>query len=186
MLAPMTYPRSQLIPPGSPGTFHCVSRCVRRAFLCGADSYTGQCFEHRRQWVENRLYELADVFAVAIWGYAVMSNHLHVVVQTLPEAVETWSDDEVASRWMRLFSRQDVDDQMRSDALAGNADRIVVLRRRLSDLSWFMRCLSEPIARRANREDGCKGRFMSMDGRYAGFAGAKTGLGGSIQVPSLA
>ena len=164
MIAPMTYPRSLLVPPGSPGTFHCVSRCVRRAFLCGADSYTGRSFEHRRGWVEGRLHELADVFAVAIWGYAVMSNHLHVVVQTLPEAVQSWSDEEIAGRWMRLFSRQDVDDQIRAQVLAGNADRIAVLRGRLSDLSWFMRCLSEPIARRANREDVCKGRFW--EGRF--------------------
>ena len=186
MLVLMTCARSLLIPPGSPGTFHCVSRCVRRAFLCGADSDTGQSFEHRRRWVEDRLHELADVFAVAIWGYAVMSNHVHVVVQTLPEAVEGWSDDEVATRWTRLFSRQDADEQLRAEVLAGNADRIATLRSRLSDLSWFMRCLSEPIARRANREDSCKGRFMSMDGRYAGFAGAKTGLGRSIQVSSAA
>ncbi len=164
MLITMTYARSQLIPPGSPGTFHCVSRCVRRAFLCGADSYTGQCFEHRRQWVEDRLHQLADIFAVSIWGYAVMSNHLHVVVQTQPEAVEGWSDEEVAVRWVRLFSIQETDDQMRAEVLAGNADRIAVLRGRLADLSWFMRCLSEPIARRANREDSCKGRFW--EGRF--------------------
>jgi hypothetical protein len=55
----MTYARSQLIPTGSPGTFHCVSRCVRRAFLCGEDRYRGQSFEHRRQWVEDRMQELA-------------------------------------------------------------------------------------------------------------------------------
>jgi len=72
----MTYARSILIPPGSPATFHCVSRCVRRAFLCGEDRFTGKSFEHRRQWVEDRLHALADVFGIAVWGYAVMSNHL--------------------------------------------------------------------------------------------------------------
>ena len=72
--------RRQLIPTGSPGIFHCVSRCVRRAFLCGQDKYSGQSFEHRRQWVKDRLHELAEIFAVSIRGYAVMSNHLHVGV----------------------------------------------------------------------------------------------------------
>jgi hypothetical protein len=64
MLHPMTYARSILIPPGSPGTFHCVSRCVRRAFLCGEDRLTGRSFEHRRQWVEDRIHELAGIFGV--------------------------------------------------------------------------------------------------------------------------
>ena len=103
----MTYARSILIPKGSAGTFHCVSRCVRRAFLCGEDRLTGRSFEHRRQWVEDRIHELAGIFGVAIWGYAVMSNHVHVVVQTLPDAVAGWSDAEIAERWMRLYPRRD-------------------------------------------------------------------------------
>jgi len=76
----MTYARSILAPPGSPGTYHCVSRCVRRAWLCGEDQGSGRSYEHRQQWVEDSIAEPAEVFAVAVWGYAVMSNHLHVVV----------------------------------------------------------------------------------------------------------
>ncbi len=164
MLCPMTYARSMLIPKGSAGTFHCVSRCVRRAFLCGEDRLTGRSFEHRRQWVEDRIHELAGIFGVAIWGYAVMSNHLHVVVQTLPEAVARWSDDEVAKRWTRLYPPQDQNAGMQVEVLAGNAKRIKDVRERLAHLSWFMRCLAEPIARAANREDTCKGRFW--EGRF--------------------
>ena len=99
--------RSILIPRGSPGAFHCVSRCVRRGFLCGEDRLTGRSSEHRRQWVEDRIHELAAILGVAIWGYAVMSNHVHVVVQTLPDAVAGWSDAEIAERWMRLYPRRD-------------------------------------------------------------------------------
>jgi REP element-mobilizing transposase RayT len=160
----MTYARSILIPRGSPGTFHCVSRCVRRAFLCGEDRFTGRSFEHRRQWVEDRIHELAGIFGVAIWGYAVMSNHLHVVVQILPEAVSRWSNADIVERWMRLYPRQDQNPEMRAQVLAGNAERVAVLRERLSNLSWFMRCLVEPIARAANKEDICKGRFW--EGRF--------------------
>lgn len=160
----MTYARSLLIPAGSAGTFHCVSRCVRRAFLCGEDALTGRSFEHRRQWVEDRVHFLAEIFGVAVWGYAVMSNHLHVVVQTLPQAVAGWSDAEVATRWVQLFPREDVNPEWRAGLLASNPEKLAVLRSRLSDLSWFMRCLAEPIARAANREDICKGRFW--EGRY--------------------
>ncbi len=74
-----------LIPKGSPGTFHFVSRFVRRAWLCGEDRESGRSYEHRRQWVEDRIGELAEIFAVAVWGYAVMSNHLHVVVEVMPQ-----------------------------------------------------------------------------------------------------
>jgi REP element-mobilizing transposase RayT len=77
----MGYPRSQLVSPGTPGTFHCVSRCVRRAFLCGDDAATGRCFDHRKAWVEARLLELAEVFSISVLAYAVMSNHLHVVLR---------------------------------------------------------------------------------------------------------
>ncbi|MDP1698806.1 MAG: hypothetical protein Q8L45_13645 [Xanthomonadaceae bacterium] len=160
----MTYPRNQLVPPGSTGIYHCVSRCVRRAFLCGKDRYSGQSFEHRRQWVEDRMQQLADVFAVSLWAYAVMSNHLHVVVQVLPDVAAQWTDEEVAERWIRLFPKAEQEAKLRVQALIANPERLVLLRSRLSDLSWFMRCLSEPIARRANAEDHCKGRFW--EGRF--------------------
>ena len=99
----MTTARSLLIPPASAGTFHCVQRCVRRAFLCGQDRYTGQSFEHRKHWVEQRIALLAESFAVAIHAYAVMSNHLHLVLQIEPAATGTWSDIDVANRWVRVF-----------------------------------------------------------------------------------
>ena len=137
---------------------------MRRAFLCGEDRLTGRSFEHRRQWVEDRIHELAGIFGVAIWGYAVMSNHLHVVVQILPEEVSRWSNAEIVERWMRLYPRQDQNPEMRAEVLAGNDERIKELRERLSNLSWFMRCLVEPIARAANRKDICKGRFW--EGRF--------------------
>ena len=67
----MAYPRSQLVSDEEPGFFHCVSRCVRRAFLCGFDQQTGKDFEHRRQWIEDRIFKLAQCFAVSVYAYAV-------------------------------------------------------------------------------------------------------------------
>jgi REP element-mobilizing transposase RayT len=98
----MTYPRSHLDDPEAPGFYHCISRCVRRAFLCGEDELPGRSFEHRKQWVEVRLLEVAEVFAVGVYAYAVMSNHLHVVVYVDPSATLAFSPAEIAQRWVRL------------------------------------------------------------------------------------
>ena len=163
----MTQPRSQLVPPGADGLYHCVQRCVRRAFLCGVDRYTGASFEHRKAWVEQRLTLLTECFAVSIHAYAVMSNHLHLVVQLVPDTAASWSEAEVAARWVRLFPpRQDSDAAVEAKCmrLIADPERLQIIRARLSDLSWLMRCLAEPIARQANREDHCKGRFW--EGRF--------------------
>ncbi|MFT5449209.1 MAG: REP element-mobilizing transposase RayT [Gammaproteobacteria bacterium] len=163
----MAYPRHLLVPVDEAGTYHCVSRCVRRAFLCGEDTVTGRSFEHRRQWVESRIIELANIFAVAIHAYAVMSNHFHLVLEINPTATEQWSDEEVAARWLTLTISTDDQApplQTRINALAEQSERLTVLRQRLGSLSWFMRYLKEPIARRANREDKCSGRFW--EGRF--------------------
>lgn len=166
----MGYARSLLIDPSVPGVYHCVSRCVRRAFLCGSDALSGRNFDHRKQWIEDRLLALAEIFSASVLAYAVMSNHVHVVVRMDPESALRWSDAMVAERWATLFpisSNRESPIQNhvgRVDALLANPERVRVLRQRLGNLSWFMRCLSEPIARRANREDECSGRFW--EGRF--------------------
>jgi len=112
---------------------------------------TRRDFSHRKAIVERRILALGKLFSVGIYAYAVMRNHLHVVVELIPQVAAAWSADEVAARWCRLYPRQNQDTNARHEVLAGNACRIKVLRGRLGDLSWFMRRLAEPIARRANR-----------------------------------
>jgi REP element-mobilizing transposase RayT len=163
----MTRPRSELVSVNAEGAYHCVQRCVRRAFLCGTDAYTGRSFEHRKDWIETRIRLMAECFAVAIEAYAVMSNHLHLVLRMDPGTAARYADQEIATRWVRLFPprepSQSAIDSKRQRLLADPA-RLETIRSRLGSLSWLMRCLVEPIARRANREDGCKGRFW--EGRY--------------------
>lgn len=65
----MGLPRKSLISLDTTPYYHCVSRCVHRAFLCGRDERTGQCFEHRRQWIEDRLLELTKIFALVLSGF---------------------------------------------------------------------------------------------------------------------
>ncbi|MGK0404360.1 MAG: REP element-mobilizing transposase RayT [Alcanivorax borkumensis] len=137
---------------------------MRRAFLCGKDHYSGQDYEHRRQWVVDRLAVLAEVFAIDLCAYAVMSNHYHLVVRINQQQALGWSDREVAERWMQLFSGPLIVKRWlkgeTKDAEDLKAQEIVdTWRERLHDLGWFMKCLNEHLARKANEEDCCKGRF---------------------------
>jgi hypothetical protein len=95
----MTQARRQLVDPNHAGTFHCVNRCVRRSWLCGIDAYTKDSFEHRKLWVEQRILELGGIFACGIYSWAVMSNHLHLLVHMNPDASNAWTAEDVAARW---------------------------------------------------------------------------------------
>ena len=90
------YARKEIVDETVVGIYHCVSRCVRRAFLCGIDRYTGKNFDHRKGWMQERLEELAAIFAVDVLGFSVMSNHIHVLLRNRPDVAESWSDEEVA------------------------------------------------------------------------------------------
>ena len=161
--------RGEYLDPQTIQITHVVSRCVRRAFLCGTDPVSGNCFEHRRQWIQDRLEFLASVFAVDCLTFAVMSNHFHLILRNRPDIVRGWSDQEVARRWLRLCPPRcngiptkptDSDIAM----IINDARRIAELRIRLSDVSWWVRMTTEKIARQANREDECTGRFW--EGRF--------------------
>ncbi|MGY0216269.1 transposase [Endozoicomonadaceae bacterium StTr2] len=101
----MTQARRALIDPETTPYYHCMARCVRKAFLCGEDHLTGKNYEHRRQWVVDRLEALVDIFAIEVCAYAVMSNHYHVVLHINKDPAERWSRDEVLSRWTSLLKR---------------------------------------------------------------------------------
>ena len=163
----MTYPRAHLVDQKNGGYYHCTSRCVRRAFLCGLDRLTGRSFEHRRAWIEQRILWLSTLFSVDVLTYAVMSNHYHVVVHVVPDRALDWEPIEVARRWLRLTRPRSVDEHA-IEELASDLGRVDELRERLQSLSWFMRYLNEPIARRSNEEDDCKGRFW--EGRFQSIA----------------
>ena len=145
--------------------YHVSSRCVRRAFLCGVDRFSGRSYEHRRQWIENRVRILASIFGVELCAYAVMSNHYHLVVRLNPDEASTWSDDDVLERWTALFRGPLLVQRYRAGEPLSAAELVTlrsittVFRHRLTSLCWFMKCLNEPIARMANREDRCTGHF---------------------------
>jgi REP element-mobilizing transposase RayT len=161
----MTQARRQLVNPAYAGTFHCINRCVRRSWLCGLDEYTNQSFEHRKPWVEARILELGDIFACGIYAWAVMSNHLHLVVHMSPTTARDWSASEVATRWVKLYPAQSAAlCEQKINAIIENPQLVGEYRSRLANLSWLMKSLSENIARRANVEDNVTGRFW--EGRF--------------------
>ena len=153
--------------------YHCISRCVRRAWLCGNDVLTGHSYEHRRAWVEKRLHFLAGIFAIDVCAYAVMSNHTHVVLHIDKPLADTLTTMAVLQRWHRLYkgtllSAKYLCPQQRrslSQAEVATVEATAgIWRERLADISWFMRALNEYIARQANQEDECTGRFW--EGRF--------------------
>ena len=168
----MTRPRSALVSLTDTPWYHVVNRCVRRAFLCGQDAATGQNFDHRRGWIETRIRELASVFTIDVAAYAVMSNHYHVVLRVDSARARALDDEAVLRRWTQLFTGpllvQRYLSVLRVQMGPAELDKVhefaELYRQRLFDLSWFMRVLNESIARQANAEDDCTGRFW--EGRF--------------------
>jgi len=116
------------------------------------------------------MLSLSNVFALDICAYAVMSNHYHVVLHVDREQAEGWTDVEVMERWHQLFASHPLTRRLLAgDKLLKAEHKLVtelaaLWRTRLMDISWFMRCLNESIARQANEEDNCTGRFW--EGRF--------------------
>lgn len=164
----MTVARSELVDLSVTRFYHCISRCVRRALLCG------EGFEHRKQWIEDRLETLSRCFAVSVCGFAVMDNHLHVLVRLDAGDAGTWSAEAVIRRWILAYppktpkGEQVEISQAWIEHQARDEQRVELLRTRLCSLGWFMKALKEPLARLANREDDCKGTFW--ESRYKSIA----------------
>lgn len=166
----MTYPRAHLVDQKNGGYFHCTSRCVRQSWLCGADKVSGRSYEHRRKWIGKRIEFLASLFAVDIYAFAIMSNHYHIVLRLDPKRTENWSDSEVVERWLKRHGqyKRDKATLERMQLVLAQPEKIREIRNRLGSLSWFMRHINEPLARQANKEDECSGRFW--EGRFKSIA----------------
>ena len=165
----MTQPRSTLVSLDATPYYHCLSRCVRRAWLCGQDALTGRRFDHRKRWLVERFKFLSEIFAIDIAAYAVMSNHYHLVVHIDAARAASWSPEDVVKRWTRLYRGPHLAQRYLQGTLSEAASQqlqpfITLWRNHLFSLSRFMSCLNYPIARRANQEDGCTGRFWQ--GRF--------------------
>jgi hypothetical protein len=160
----MAIPRNRLVDPTVTRWYHCISRCVRQAHLC-SDQHG-----ERKDWLERRLERLTTTFAISVAGYAILDSHLHVLLRIDTDVADGWSNEEVAIRWAQIYpprnacrrpipiSEEWLQDRCRDEHW------IETRRARLKNLSWFMKCLKEDLARRANRQDGCSGAFF--EGRF--------------------
>ena len=161
----MTQPRSTLISLSDTPYYHCVSRCVRQAFLCGEDRKSGKSYEHRREWLEQKLLCTADSFAIRECAYSIMSNHYHVVLRVCPEQADEWSFKEVVFRWHSLYSGTVFSRRFMAGEALSTAERhelnqsVTIWRERLTNISWLMKIVNHALALMANEEDQCKGHF---------------------------
>ena len=145
---------------------HVMNRTVRRCFLLGDDPVTGKNYDHRKVWVDEQLVHQAKHFGIDLLCQAIMSNHLHLVLRSRPDVVKEWSNETVARRWLMLCPERR-DEKRRPleptefeiNSIVNNKEKLAAVRSRLSDISWWMRLLSQNIAQRANKEDGEVGKF---------------------------
>ncbi len=163
--------RRDVLAEGEIQVVHCINRCVRRAYLCGQDPLTGTDYEHRRELIRQRMEYLAGIMGIEVLGYAVMSNHFHCVLRSRHDVVATWSDDEIAQKWWMLCPARKNSDgspgeptEFELNSIRNDKPGLKEKRVRLSSISWFMRFLSERVAKEANKQDECSGRFW--EGRF--------------------
>ena len=163
----MTTRRSDIVDASNPGVYHCVSRCVRRESLIDDPE--------RREWIVARLDFLTRFMAIDVISFAVMRNHIHLLLAIRPEIVGCWSDREVAERRMAVLPRKrkrgrnsvtPAGDQYAIElaAVLASPKCLANARRDLSNLGFFHRLLKEPCARTWNKADGVTGHFW--EGRF--------------------
>lgn len=159
-------PRSEVFVPEEVAILHSVCRVVRRCWLLGDDPVSGKNYDHRKQWVETEVQRLAAAMGIDCLGFAILSNHAHFILRSRPDVVATWDDSEVARRWLLACpARRKADgspeepNKFELNGIRHDPDKLAIIRKRLSDISWWMRLLCQRIAQRANKEDGEVGKF---------------------------
>ncbi|WP_246112407.1 hypothetical protein [Allorhodopirellula solitaria] len=169
--------RCEVFDPEEVAIAHVYTRVCRRCFLLGDDPVSGKNFDHRKVWIEEYLQQFAAYFGIDLVGFAILSNHFHLILRSRPDVVATWTDEEVARRWLMLCPHRRQADgspmtptQPEIQSIAGCPIKREVIRKRLSSFSWWMRLLCQRVAMRANREDEQTGRFI-QDRYHDAFSG---------------
>ncbi|PCJ51310.1 MAG: hypothetical protein COA79_26605 [Planctomycetota bacterium] len=167
----MTIARKDLINENEVGTYHITNRCVRHCWLLENPHDPDRDYSHRKKWFYDALEKFADIFCIDIGGYAIMSNHYHLVLRNRPDLREKLSDNDLAFRWLSLHPTAESKREKRSkptkleiSIFLESPENLKKCKENLSCISTFMKRLNQPIARRANKEENITGRFW--EGRF--------------------
>lgn len=79
--------RGEVLDPDQVQIAHVYNRTVRRCFLIGDDPVSGKNFDHRKGWIESYLREFAGAFGIDLLGFAILSNHFHLILRSRPDVV---------------------------------------------------------------------------------------------------
>ena len=164
----MRLSRAEIFDPAEIVAVHVMARTVRRCYLLGDDPVSGKNFDHRKGWIEDKLQKLASQFGIDLLAFSCLSNHFHLVLRSRPDVVQAWDDTEVARRWWTLCPKRKVQRELDGElvwipaepnefdlnSIRNDPVKLASIRRRLSDISWWMRLLCQYIALRANNEEG--------------------------------
>ena len=159
--------RVEVFSPEEVAVVHVMNRVVRRCFLLGDDPVTGKNYDHRKDWIENLLRHFSASFGIDLLGFAILSNHFHLILRSRPDVVATWNDDEVARRWLNLCPVRKTPDGLPAEpneaeinSIRNHPQKLATVRSRLSDIGWWMRLLCQQVATRANKDDQETGKFF--------------------------
>lgn len=162
----MASARSEIYDPDSEGVYHCFSRCVRRAWLCGKDKQSGRNHEHRKAWLQELLELAATYFVIDMLSFSILSNHFHVILRNRPDRRDELSPEEIARRWLMVYpKRRDDAGNAREpttkeiEKITSDVARVETLRKRLGNISWLMAVVKQRMSRRSNIEEKTDGAF---------------------------
>ena len=154
-------------------TYHVTSRCTRRLHLFGGSDEERS---ERKRILLRELERVATHTAVGVAGFALMDNHLHLLLKVDTASARKWSERQVIRRWLGLHPprdgyrrRVDVTDEHIDKALdlaRITPGRVEELRERLMSISHFMKEFKQDLSQKINRLDDevgtvWAGRFKS-------------------------
>jgi hypothetical protein len=170
----MTLPRCKAVQTSITRWYHCISRCAQGLRLLEAPD--GNSPNPYMLWHDQRLKTLTSIFAIGVAGHAVLDSHLHHLVRIDPHIAKDWQAEEVARRWFLIYPPRDTKRKLLTGAalrkrikeVARDAAWIAKMRRRLYSVSWFMKCLKEPLSRMINQDRNSFGTIFA--GRFKSIA----------------